>query len=395
MKKLPVIIQTDIKNVEQSALDQINLAAMSPALKERIVIMPDVHAGAGCVIGFTGRFADSVICNLVGVDIGCGIAAHPIKMDIKSVAEQFPEIDAHIRKHIPLGFKHNPAHQQLLAFKTMEPQMIARVESMSTQYRDVVSKYGLKTAECYSQIGTLGGGNHFIELDATEDGAVYATVHTGSRNFGLKVANHFQNLAVQLTKELGIDVPKGLEALPMSFGGKEYIEAMTVAQNFAYYNRMTIMHTILEFFKQPFDINAYIDTPHNYISPRDHIIRKGAVSAYSDQKVVIPFNMADGIIIGKGKSNKDYNFSAPHGSGRTHGRKEMGRMLGDGRLSMAAFRDSMSGIYSTSIMESTIDESKFAYKPTESILERLKETVDIELRLKPIYNLKDDTKTTE
>lgn len=403
MSKLPVIVHADI--VEQSALEQIELAASQPAFRERIVIMPDVHAGAGCVIGFTGKFAGSVIPNIVGVDVGCGVATHPLSVPIDIVKSLFQDFDKHIRNTIPLGFNHHVMRNGRWVFYDAVLGMDARLSSAKSLYDDVVKRYSLKTSPMESQIGTLGGGNHFIELDASVDGQVYATVHTGSRNFGLQVAGHFQSKAKKIAEELGLTIPKGLEALPMSAGGEDYMAAMRVAQTFASLNREVIMREILSFFDMnylahgssmvKFDANQYIDTAHNFISPRDNIIRKGAVEAYSDQRIVIPFNMSDGIIIGKGKSNKDYNFSAPHGSGRTHGRKEMNRMLADGRLSMQSFKDSMQGIYSTSIGENTIDESKFAYKPTDVVMKHLIETVDIEQRLMPIYNLKDDSKVKE
>lgn len=240
------------------------------------------------------------------------------------------------------------------------------------------------------QLGTLGGGNHFIEIDESPEGERYITVHTGSRNFGLKVALYYQGIAKEITKEMGIEVPDGLEYLPMSAGGKEYMKWLKTAQWYARVNRRMILSAILGFFKEDMHESHLIESTHNYISERDHIVRKGAISAYPDERLIIPLNMSEGIILGRGKANPRYNFSAPHGAGRAFGRREMKRRLDRGDVTMEQFHSSMDGIFSTSVKKETIDESMFAYKPTEAVLKHIEETVDIDVRLKPIYNLKAD-----
>jgi len=379
-----LLIHADL--VEESAREQIERTISHPAFKDLIAIMPDVHSGAGCVIGFTGKFKNAVIPNIVGVDIGCGVLAYPIgkrKID-------FEALDAHIRNRVPLGFNsHGIELAQSLANSN---EIMIRVANMSSLIREnFFEKYDVKmSTDPARQIGTLGGGNHFIEIDQAPDGEQYIVIHSGSRNFGLKVATHFQKMAKTITNEMRILVPDGLEYLPMSAGGTAYLNWTEVAQEYASLNRFIMLSEIMDFFGELIDTTKTIESVHNYISPRDHIIRKGAISAHSDQTVIIPLNMAEGVIIGQGKSNKNYNYSAPHGAGRAFGRKEMGRRLERGEVTMEDFEKSMEGIFSTSISSKTIDESKFAYKETGSVMKHIEETVDITIRLKSIYNLKSE-----
>lgn len=376
-----LLIHADM--IDDTAREQIEQVRTHPAFKDLIAIMPDVHAGAGCVIGFTGRFRDTLIPNIVGVDIGCGVLAYPIgkhKID-------FEAFDAHVRGRVPLGFKSHDAPP--LCFVN-DPSALQTAAELSYHIEEEFFKhYGVKmSTPPLRQLGTLGGGNHFIEIDQAPDGEQYIVIHSGSRNFGLKVATHFQKMAKTITNEMGIMVPKDLEYLPMSAGGEEYMKWLHIAQRYAQLNRYTMLAEILDFFGELYDREKSIESVHNYISERDHIIRKGAISAHSDQTVIIPLNMAEGVIIGQGKSNKNYNYSAPHGAGRAFGRKEMGRRLERGEVTMDDFTQSMEGIFSTSISAKTIDESKFAYKPTDSVMKHIAETVDITMRLKPIYNSK-------
>lgn len=374
-----LLIHADM--VEDTAYQQIQEIVKHPAFKELIAIMPDVHAGAGCVIGFTGKFRNAVIPNIVGVDIGCGVLTYPIgKVDV-----DFEAFDEHARERVPLGFRsRGKAHPYFESHADVQ----IRMELIEDEF---YQHYGVKMSKQPElQIGTLGGGNHFIEIDEAPDGEKFITIHSGSRNFGLKVANYFQSKAKKLMEEMSLEVPAGLEYLPMSFGGEEYMRWLHIAQDYALLNRAIMMTELLEFFELPYMHSRSTLSVHNYISKRDHIIRKGAISAHKDETVVIPLNMAEGIIIGKGKSNRKYNFSAPHGAGRAFGRKEMMRRLERGEVSMNDFEDSMTDVFSTSVSEKTIDESPFAYKPTEQVLKHIEETVEITARLKPVYNLKAD-----
>jgi tRNA-splicing ligase RtcB len=199
-------------------------------------------------------------------------------------------------------------------------------------------------------------------------------------------------MAKIITREMNIRVPTGLEYLPMSAGGKDYMVALRTAQRYADMNRTVMIRIMLSYFGMEYDPDRAILSVHNYISPRDNIIRKGAISAYPNERVVIPFNMAEGSIVGKGKGNRAYNYSAPHGAGRVYGRKALFRMLHDGTMSMDTFRKSMEGVFSTSVSEATFDESPAAYKQMSDVIDHIRETVDIEFRLLPIYNLKDDSK---
>lgn len=239
------------------------------------------------------------------------------------------------------------------------------------------------------QLGTLGGGNHFIEVGQSENnGSYHLIVHSGSRNLGKRVAEHFQEVAAKISQEMGITVPKGMEYLPLTAGGDRYMHWATIAQAYARYNRRFMLAVILQFFGIQFDEKQVVESVHNYISEKDQVVRKGAISAHEGEQVIIPFNMADGTIIGTGKGNSSYNRSAPHGAGRRHSRKEMFRKLDKGEYSLDDFSDSMQGIFSTSINRETFDESRFAYKEPEAIKKYLLETITITDTLKPLYNLK-------
>lgn len=378
--KVGLLIHADV--IEDVAKEQINNMVNHPAMKGLIAIMPDVHAGAGSVIGFTGKFNKSIIANIVGVDIGCGVVCHTLnKKEI-----DFKKLDKYIRNIIPLGFNSRSPDQHVIYDDIFDDE----VHNVSSIAEKFFTTYDVKFKKSpIRQIGTLGGGNHFIEIGKDKDGMQYLLVHTGSRNFGLKVANYFQMRAKILCKEMGIVTPTALEYLPMSAGGDEYLEWMKVAQEYARINREAITRLVLGFFEIPFMKDRYIESVHNYIA-KDNIVRKGAIQAYNGQTVLVPLNMADGTIIGEGKGNSVYNFSAPHGAGRIYGRNEMKRRLDRGDVTMKAFNKSMGGIFSTSVKKSTIDESKFAYKTLDDIKRYLYETITIQKILKPIYNLKSD-----
>ena len=411
MKNLKIFTQ----NIEQEALDQINTLMEQPAFSDcKVRIMPDVHAGAGCVIGFTADLGDKVIPNIVGVDIGCGMLTVELgylTFDCGEVVKpvtiiNYAELDRVIRERIPCGYN---------------------IHDTSSIYRSKDKFEKLQELRCYRElkdskrfqrsIGTLGGGNHFIEIDEGMDGKKYLVIHTGSRNLGKQVADYYQNLAVELmqgkdelyakqeqliaeykaqgrrteiqaaikklhstwrAKELNI--PKPLCYLTGKYR-EDYLHDMRICQEFAVINRRCIADLILSGMHWVgLDI---FETIHNYIEFETNMVRKGAISAKKGEKLLIPINMRDGCIVGVGKGNDDWNQSAPHGAGRI-----MSRSKARETVSLDAFRESMDGIFTTSVSEETIDEAPMVYKPMEEIVENIKDTVDILEIIKPVYNFK-------
>ena len=385
-------------NIEQEALDQINTLMEQPAFSDcKVRIMPDVHAGAGCVIGFTADLGDKVIPNIVGVDIGCGM----LTVSLGKINIDYGELDVAIRKHVPCG---REVHEgRLIQFRRLQELRCYR------ELRD--------TKRLERSIGTLGGGNHFIEIDEGMDGTKYLVIHSGSRNLGKQVADYYQNLAVELMqgkdellakqerliadykaqgrrteieaaiKELRktwtakeIDIPKQLCYLTGKYRN-DYLHDMSICQEFAHSNREWIAKLILDAMHwHAFD---NFSTIHNYIEFDTNMVRKGAISAKKGEKLLIPINMRDGCIVGVGKGNDDWNQSAPHGAGRI-----MSRMKAREILDLDAFKESMDGIYTTSVSRETIDEAPMVYKPMDEIIENIKDTVDILEIIKPVYNFK-------
>lgn len=385
INECPVQIHAD--SLDPLATEQVKQSARHPALHGLIAIMPDAHAGAGCVIGFTGKFRQAVIPNIVGVDIGCGVASL-LLTGISTI--DFQGLDEYIRATIPLGMKQR---EDTTFFKSVPvPVTLKKTAYSLCEHAEDGFYKGNKIGKHLPplmQLGTLGGGNHFIEIgQSLVDDSYRLIVHSGSRNLGKRVAEFYQGVAVGVTRQMGSSVPRGMEYLPLSAGGDQYMHWATVAQAYARYNRRFMLASILSFFGIPFDEKQVIESVHNYIAEKDQVIRKGAISAHQGEQVIIPLNMADGTIIGIGKGNTAYNKSAPHGAGRKCSRKEMFRKLDKGEFSMADFRESMNGIFSTSINRETFDESKFAYKDPVEIEKYLLETVTVTDRLKPVYNLK-------
>lgn len=349
------------ENLEEGARDQIERFLDQDYMEGRKVrIMPDVHQGMGCVIGLTAQMGDIVIPNIVGVDIGCGMLL--VKLGHRDIPLE--ELDRFIRQKIPSGTK---THRDSV-FTDSEIDNLRCVKNLKGRERFQRS------------LGTLGGGNHFIELGRDSKGLLYLTIHSGSRNLGKQIADHYQRLAQKSCKG---DYPKDLCYLT----GKErddYLHDMKIAQNYAKINREGIAELILrEFFGERLEDFQHFHTIHNYIDFRDNITRKGAISAYEGEELLIPINMREGSLLVRGKGNADWNFSAPHGAGRILSRRDAKK-----EASLGDFRRAMEGIYSTSVHEGTLDESPFAYKPLEEILQRLDETVEIVERIIPIYNFK-------
>lgn len=393
------VIYTDI--IEDSAVEQIKLLCDQPFVKDsRIRIMPDVHAGKGCVIGFTADLGDMVIPNIVGVDIGCGMYTVELgKIDI-----DFDDLDKAIRRYVPSGTK------------VHEGRIVRFPELMELKcYRELKDTKRLERS-----IGTLGGGNHFIEIDRDEYGNKYLVIHTGSRNLGTQVANHYQNLAYELMcgkdelfrrqneiiqqyKAEGrrSEIEGAIKELHRSFQAQEcvtprelcyltgeyrqmYLHDMRICQDFASLNRVTIARSVLSSaFGMDLSDCPQFETIHNYIDHESNIVRKGAVSAKKGEKLLIPINMRDGSLICVGKGEPEWNCSAPHGAGRLFSRNEAKE-----RFTLDEFRDSMTGIFSTSVHLSTIDECPMAYKSMEDIVDNISPTADVIRIIKPVYNFK-------
>ena len=368
-------------NVEDVALEQImKLLSIDVFSGCKIRIMPDVHAGAGCVIGFTGDLGDKVIPNIVGVDIGCGILVQPFKCEQDIDYHAFNE---YIIKAIPVGKNfRGPEHLPLPEKYMPEYRETKQITRSLHCYRDLKNYKRIDKS-----IGSLGGGNHFIELNKDESGLLYLVVHTGSRNLGKQVADIYQRLAItSLTINGETLLPKPLCYLEGDLRDK-YLHDMKLCQRWAILNRKIIVGLLMDFLKAKSYVSKYseddaFESVHNYISD-DNLIRKGAISAKLGEKCIIPMNMRDGSLICVGKGNDDWNNSAPHGAGRVMSRTKAFELI-----DLKDFEESMVGIYSETINERTKDESPMVYKPVQEIKDNISETVSILNTIKPIFNFK-------
>jgi len=382
-------------DIEDSAKEQINLLLDQPAFaNSKVRIMPDVHAGTGCVIGFTADLGEKVIPNIVGVDIGCGM--HVVKLG--NVNINFSELDNYIKDNIPSGFKNN---------------------ENSANCAEIIDKLVclpfLHNIDNFPKgVGTLGGGNHFIEVDVDSKGCYYLVIHTGSRNLGNQVAVYYQKLAIKLhadkkkNNDVGKiiaeykaagkqkDISKALTEYYNTIGNEKdipdelcyltgtdrdnYLHDMKLCQKYAIANRNMIATKICMFLG--ISTHSDFETIHNYIDD-NNIVRKGAISAKKGELVIIPMNMRDGSLLAIGKGNPDWNESAPHGAGRILSRKAARE-----NLSLSDFKKEMSGIYSTTVLAETIDEAPMAYKPMSEIIKNIKDTVKVIEVIKPVYNFK-------
>jgi len=385
--------------IDQKAKDQINELLDQDAFKDcKVRIMPDVHAGAGCVIGFTADLGDKVIPNIVGVDIGCSMLC----CNIGNVEIDFDKLDNVIKNNVPSG--RNIREDCIESF----PELKSMFCYNQLRNRDRFDK----------SVGTLGGGNHFIEVNVSSNGIVkYLVIHTGSRNVGKQVADYYQNLAIDnlcgknrlnsliskmieeykfdgredaiqfAIKELKENFYKSSPEIPKELCyliGEEremYLHDMKICQRFALKNKEVIASVICK--NMNWGIANEIHTVHNYIEEETNMVRKGAISAKKDEIVIIPINMRDGSIIGVGLGNEDWNYSAPHGAGRLMGRRNAKRTL-----SLDEYKEEMSGVYTTSVCFDTLDEAPMAYKPIEEIVECIEPTVRVLDIIKPIYNFK-------
>ncbi len=380
--------------IEEEAIEQIRrMCDYEFTAGSRIRIMPDVHAGKGCTIGTTMTITDKAVPNIVGVDIGCGMYTVSLgKADI-----DFERLDeaAHF---IPSGMNVWEGRQEHFDLEQLRC------------YRDLKDAKRLERS-----LGTLGGGNHFIEIDESADGVKYLVIHSGSRNLGKQVAELYQKLAVELSKgkeeyfkkrdeiirtykEQGRkkEIQAALkqikwerkesmipEDLCFLYGPylEDYLHDVEVCQRFARRNREKMAEILLE--RTGIAAGEAFHTIHNYIDTEEMILRKGAIAAHAGEKILIPINMRDGSVLAVGKGNAEWNYSAPHGAGRI-----MSRKAAKDKLSLEEYRETMKGIYTTSVNEATLDEAPMAYKSLDDIIDVIRDSVDIIDVMKPVYNFK-------
>ena len=427
-----------IDDVEEECINQVHRMVNNPAFTENISIMPDTHAGKGSVIGFTMPLTEKIIPNVVGVDIGCGMLSFNVGDSITENKDKLLKIDEKIRTVVPFG--NNIQQRSAVPSKYFEKNFpwteandIAKKfvvnynRKFGTDFKFVEFNYdwflnkskeiGMRQ-DAEMAIGTLGGGNHFIEVGKSANtGDVWITIHCGSRNFGKElcevhqekakknletkrnvglrgkieeirktsIPSEIENEIKKAKKELGLDFTdiniNGMESLEGQ-DAMNYFLDMIFTQVYAKFNRKRISENILK--SLGLDVKDSIECTHNYINFDDMIIRKGSISSYVGEKMIIPFNMADGLLICEGKSNPDWNFSAPHGAGRLMSRGEANR-----NVDLEKFKYLMKGIVSTSVGKSTLDEAPQVYKDPKMIEAAIAPTATVLDRVKPILNLKD------
>ncbi len=385
-------IFTDI--VDQASISQVMLLLNQEFTSgSRIRLMPDIHAGAGCTVGTTMTVRDKIVPNLVGVDIGCGMET----VRIKEKHIELQKLDKLIYEKIPSGFNiREKAHRYFNSVSLEELYCYKKINPLRAE----------------KSLGTLGGGNHFIEADKDEEGNIYIVVHSGSRHLGLEVANYYQNegyAALNGASKRDIDeliarlkaegkektIQKSIKSLkntkttsiPKQLAYVEgdlfdmYIHDMKIVQHFAELNRQAMVDEIIKGMK--LSVEEQFTTIHNYIDTKNMILRKGAVSAEEGETLLIPINMRDGSLICTGKGNADWNCSAPHGAGRLMSRGEAKQSF-----TVSEFKKQMEGIYTTSVGKNTLDECPMAYKGMEDIVGNIGDTAEIKKIIKPVYNFK-------
>lgn len=385
-------IFTDI--VDDASLAQVSLLLNQEfCAGSRIRLMPDIHAGAGCTIGTTMTVKDKIVPNLVGVDIGCGMEV----VKVKERRLELQKLDKLIYAKIPSGFQIREKPHDFLE---------------EIDLKELYCYYHITPERAERSLGTLGGGNHFIEVDKDSDGGMYIVIHSGSRYLGLEVANYYQEEGYQvlnspakeerdrliaelqaqgkekqiqkslraLKREKKTDIPRTLAYVSGELFDR-YIHDMKIVQKYAELNRKAMIHEIVRGMK--LHVVEQFTTVHNYIDTEAMILRKGAVSAREGERLLIPMNMRDGSLLCVGRGNEDWNWSAPHGAGRL-----MSRAAAKQSFTVSAFKKQMEGIYTTSVNQGTLDECPMAYKKMEDILPAIKDTVDVLDVIKPIYNFK-------
>lgn len=411
MKNLKIFAKT----IEDKAVEQIDKLMEQESFKnQKVRIMSDVHSGKGCVIGFTSTIGDKIIPSIVGVDLYCGM----LLVNLGKVNLDLAKIDEAIKRKVPSGFN---VHEEL----DVDEELLDLYKSIENMHCFANINY---TKQIKNGIGTLGGGNHFIEIDEDTEGNKYLVIHSGSRNLGSQVAIYYMNKAIDHCKIVNLtnenrkeiikklkeegrekEIESALNVLKNEAKDKkiekdlcylenknmeQYLEDIKVCYTYAHMNRKRMGKAILEEIFNKVDVidDKFIcdgvelssfETLHNYIDMKNGIIRKGAISAQKDEIVLIPINMRDGSLICKGLGNEDWNCSAPHGAGRLMSRKKAREVL-----NIKEYKESMKGVYSSTVELSTIDEAPQAYKPIEEIKECIQPTVEILKQIEPIYNFK-------
>ena len=382
------------KVIEDEAIQQIRrMCDYSFTEGSRIRIMPDVHAGAGCTIGTTMTVHDKAVPNVVGVDIGCGM--YTVRLAEREIDLERLDAAAH---YIPSGMSVWEGRQERFDLTGLRSYRVLK-----------------DTRRLERSLGTLGGGNHFIEVDAAADGTKYLVIHSGSRNLGKQVAEHYQRLAIDLSKGKEeylakrdaliaeykaagrkSEIQQALKELKWNAKESEipddlcfvygqyladYLFDVEICQQFARRSRELIAEILMQ--RSGLSALDAFHTIHNYIDTKEMILRKGAIAAHEGEKVLIPINMRDGSVLAIGKGNPEWNYSAPHGAGRI-----MSRTAAKANLDMEEYRREMAGVYTTSVSEGTIDEAPMAYKSLEDIIDVISDSVDVIEVLKPIHNFK-------
>ena len=356
-------------NNEQTAVDdyaiaQIQMLCDNEAARGSIIrIMPDVHPGKVGTIGLTMTVGERILPNLVGIDIGCGMTL----AELRTSKVEFQKLDAVIRDHIPSGFSvRNKIHrfadeidlEDLRCYKSIRPE------------------------KAFHSLGTLGGGNHFIEVDTDNEGMLYVVLHSGSRHLGKEVTEYYLNKGQQHIKAQGLQIPYELTWLDGALK-EDYLHDLQIVQQFAELNREIMLDELVKGMK--WKVADSYSCIHNYLDFSEDVpmLRKGAISAKQNEQVIIPINMRDGILLGYGLGNTDWNNSAPHGAGRIMKREDIKQ-----HYTVSTYKAEMKGIYSTCIGKDTLDEAPFAYRPVDEISEVIKDTVNIKKRIRPVYNFK-------
>lgn len=396
MKKITNIKGIDTlifaETIEHEAYEQIKKMVNFEAYSEsKVRIMPDTHAGKGCTVGTTMVIKDKVTPNLVGVDVGCGM----LTVELKDKSIDFKKLDEVIKKYVPHGFEVHSKSNNLFKVKF--------------DFSNLRAAKSVDLDRALKSIGTLGGGNHFIEVAQSEkSGAYYLIIHSGSRKLGGEICKYYQDRAFKKVNEMkevkealikklraegrAKEIDTELKKIKKPIADKDlaylegedfddYMNDMSITQKFASANREMMAKIIIS--KMGLNEASRFETIHNYIDFKRNILRKGAVSSESGETLLIPINMRDGSLLCKGKGNEEWNFSAPHGAGRL-----MSRSKAKSSLDMDEFKKTMKGIYTTSVVQETLDEAPGAYKPMEEIMATITDTAEIIDILKPVYNFK-------
>jgi RNA-splicing ligase RtcB len=400
------IVYTGI--IEQEAISQIIQILNQPMMEGvKVRIMPDVHAGAGIVIGYTATLNDYTVPNFIGVDIGCGLTALPLgKIDIA-----FPDLDNYIRKNIPHGFSVNQDYDRGEAYCAFLHLSRIPYDDFETTVQETARRVGGEN-RVFTAIGSLGGGNHFLSVNRDSEGKQYFVVHSGSRNFGKCIAEYHQKLAKDALspeemkkaiaeikaktppRDIGKAIREFRNGLPKKVKDLEYLKGeqaeayfkdMKTAQLYAQLNRRVILRHIAQFFQMAYFEQSLIESVHNYINFEDNTIRKGAISAHKGETCLIPLSMADGILLCEGKGNPDWNESAPHGAGRLMSREKAKAVI---PVEDYKRRMDEAGVWTSCVGPETLDEAPQAYKDPSTITESIGETVTIVDWWREVYNFK-------